>query len=162
MGINWEKIQALSKQKTDTRATAWKAKPDWELEKVTSFYFCRQLTIRVIYSGIRSILQAERWNNFLYLILICKFAIELMQLETNFQIPHSPQVWIWLRDHGMNFHSSSRAGHQSDQAPRLYACTTEALARAEHLVMPHDRGWPGEPEPMRSIAVWRRRALLGQ
>lgn len=65
MGINWEKIQELSKQKPDTRATAWKVKLDWELEKVASFYFHRQLTIRMTYSGIQSILQVEGPNNFL-------------------------------------------------------------------------------------------------
>lgn len=161
MGIKWENMQELSKQKPDTRATAWKAKLDWELEKVTFCYFCRQLTIRVTYSKIRFILQVERPNNFLHLILIGNFAIELMQLETNFQIPYPSQPWIWLGNHGMNFHSSSWAGQQSDQAPRLYAGTSEALARAAHLVMPQNQGWPGEPEPMCSIALWGKRALLG-
>lgn len=162
MGINWEKIQELSKQKPDTRATAWKVKLDWELEKVTFFFSHRQLTIRMTYSGIQSILQVEQPNNFLNLILIGNFAIEVMQLESNFQIPFPPQLWIWLRNHGMNFHSSSWARHLSNQAPCLYTRTTEAFARAEHLVTPQNLGWPGEPEPMCSIALWRKRALLGQ
>lgn len=38
--------------------------------------------------GIRSILRAERLNNFLSLILMDEFAIDYTQLDTNFKIPY--------------------------------------------------------------------------
>lgn len=161
MGIHPEKMQELSKQEPDKRATAWKAKLDWELEKVTSLYFCRQLTIRVTYSGIRSIPQVERPNNFLNQILIGNFAIELMQLKTNFQT--LTQLSCGYGSGITGWTSTTPPGQDStDQAPHLHVHMAKVLTRAEHLIMPQNQGWPGESEPMCSIALCRYRALLGQ
>lgn len=104
MGENARAVQT----EACTRATAWKAKLNWELKKLTSFYFCRQLTIRETCSGIWSMLQAQVRNNFLSLILIDNFAIELTQLETHFPTPNPPQLCI-----GLDFHSSCWDEQQS-------------------------------------------------
>lgn len=141
MGINWEKMQELSKQKQAcTRATACKAKLNWELEKVTSFYFCRQLTLGAAYSGIRSIPQVEIPNNFLSLILIDNVPVELTQLEP-VQTPNPPPLWIcgqwwagfpqlpWDEQHCSHPQGADRGEHPVVLTWRTKVLSARALCR---------------------------------
>lgn len=137
-------MQELSKQKPDTRATAGKAKLDWELEKVTTFYFYKQLTIRVTYSGIRSILQAERLNNFLNLI-DREIRYWVNAAWNYFSNTLSTPTMDLAQESGDEF------PRHKGQAPRLYPHSTEVLAGAGHRVVSQNRArwfqqYPGETE----------------